>query len=90
MTTRALLIARTSGHWTAGDKYKIVRDISNGTITKDQVLQTFPDMSLEELNSWFTHLEKRGINGLRARRLQEDRNVRRKENDHAPASGAPG
>ena len=86
MITESVFTKRASGRWTAGDKYKIVRDIGNGTITKDQALQTFPDLSLEELNSWFTHMEKRGINGLRARRLQEGRNVRRKENSNAPTN----
>ncbi len=85
MITKSVFTKRTSGRWTANDKLRIVSEISRGVITRDQVLKTFPDISPDELSSWFTHFEKRGINGLRANRLQEGRNVRQREARDASA-----
>ncbi|MDP2816156.1 MAG: DUF1153 domain-containing protein, partial [Rectinemataceae bacterium] len=51
--------------WVPSRKEVVVEAITAGTVTVAQVLEQYPDLSLEELESWQRRYNRQGRKGLR-------------------------
>lgn len=56
--------------WVPSRKEAVIESIARGEVTEQQVLQRYPDLSIEELQSWQQHYHRRGRKGLRVTRRQ--------------------
>lgn len=50
--------------WVPSRKEAVVEAITDGAVTVEQVLQRYPGLSLEELESWQRRYNRQGRNGL--------------------------
>ena len=58
--------------WVARRKAAVVAAVKNGVITREEVCGRY-DLSVEEFLTWQEMIEKHGVRGLRATKLQDFR-----------------
>jgi len=56
-------------HWTVRRKAALLEAFRNGELTIEQARERYA-LSVEEIRSWERQLERHGLHGLRATRLQ--------------------
>lgn len=57
------------GHWTIRRKAALLEALRNGELTIERARERYA-LSVEEIRSWERQLERHGLQGLRATRLQ--------------------
>ena len=62
--------------WVARKKAMVARAYVNGWKTLDELLETYRNLSREELLSWVSMFEAHGQGSLRATRIQDYRETR--------------
>jgi hypothetical protein len=56
--------------WTPTRKLAVIRAVQTGSLSVEEVLNRWPDLSVEELASWQQRLAAFGVRGLRTVHLQ--------------------
>lgn len=64
--------------WVMRRKAQVVQAVQKGLLTRDEALERY-SLSEEEFNGWLGLMERHGLRGLRATRVQEYRG----DEDHA-------
>jgi Protein of unknown function (DUF1153) len=60
---------RTIRRWTIRRKAAVIEQLRSGTLTLEQARERYA-LSVEEIRSWERQLERHGVYGLRATRVQ--------------------
>ena len=74
-TERLQAAPATTRRWTIRRKAALLEALQRGALTPEEALQRYA-LSLEELRAWERDLERYGLYGLRATRLQVYRATR--------------
>lgn len=56
--------------WVASRKEAVLDSLARGTVSEAEVLQRYPDMTIEELRGWEKVYHRHGRKGLNATRRQ--------------------
>ncbi|TCM21411.1 uncharacterized protein DUF1153 [Novosphingobium sp. PhB165] len=76
---RKSLPPRNTLRWVARRKAEVVAAVNGGLITIAEACERY-DLTLEELASWQRAVEREGMAGLRATRVQHYRQVHERQN----------
>jgi len=68
-----------TSRWVASRKAQVVAAVNSGLLSISQACQRY-DLSLEEFASWQRSIEREGLNGLRATRIQHYRKLHERQN----------
>lgn len=75
----AALPARDTSRWVTRRKAEVVAAVEGGALSAQEACDRY-ELSLEELVSWQRAVEREGIPGLRATRIQQNRQKHERQN----------
>jgi hypothetical protein len=80
--SKATLPPRDTSRWVVRRKAQVVAAVNGGLLSVREACERY-DLTLEELASWQRAIEREGMSGLRATRVQHHRHNHERQNRRA-------